>query len=138
MGCDIHIVVERKLKLGSTWTGIMSTDVGRNRPTIARRRYHLFSNLAGVRGSPEMDKGGQYPNFIPEDVSKLSLEQMGRYGSDGHSHSFMSVDKFIQIWRNTVDDFEEARHKHLSYDLFGFDAEDFDKFQYRVVFWFDN
>ena len=144
MGCDIHLVLERKFKGVGNWIGVLSTDIGsKGRHRVARRDYSLFANLAGVRGKPVREQGGRWRNFLPHDASDLTMQQCAYYGSDGHSHSHMSYDEFKNIWTNTVASSEDFRHESLDYDLFGLDlSSDYEasdnEHEFRVVFWFDN
>lgn len=77
MGCDIHMFIEKKI--GSEWMSMGEIDVNRN--------YDLFAFLAGVRGD------GQHfaRKGFPEDASQQVKEECWEYGSDGHSHSYLTL-----------------------------------------------
>lgn len=99
MGCDIHIIVERKFR--DRWVGIhacgyvnhVSHSLYPHETSLLEgpnkwsahwrcegRDYDLFGHLAGVRGS------GPEPNGIPDDVSDLAQMVIESWGDDGHSH----------------------------------------------------
>ena len=51
MGCDIHIVLERRLP-GKEWVGLYATDYHPGgRLSVAKRDYEFFAEIASVRGS---------------------------------------------------------------------------------------
>lgn len=135
MGCDIH--AHSELKINGKWHHMSELDIDRN--------YMLFTKMAGVRNYdaeiPISEARG-----IPKDVSELTKFLCDDYGSDGHSHSWLSSKeiKELIIWAE----------KELKWDAFdssnqfgylcgnGYDdwkpgdikgLEDF-----RFVFWFDN
>lgn len=143
MGCDIHIVVERR-KIGRTkWTGIYSSDAAypiiRKNMIAARRNYEFFTELANVRGHSETSKSARN---LPEDMSELSREQFWRAPTDYHSASHMTPSEFCEAWSRANDKYDErfqskeVRKDFVVYDLIGIDADEGDEF--RVVFWFDN
>ena len=147
MGCDIHIVLERRAIGATKWVGVFCTDnwIG-SRPLIARRDYAFFAEVAQVRG--EGSEPRIYPRNIPEDVSRLAWQSYMEAPTDHHSPSHMRLGEFTDAWfranasdalRNSGD--RAPRQKFASYDLLGvsdyYDAED-RRYEYRVVFWFDN
>lgn len=147
MGCDIHGVVERKVK--DRWITINILQVA----TPARaRNYPRFAALAGVRGD------GPEPRGIPDDVSETAKCLIDDIGADGHSHSWEPLQHAATVFAATAyyPDTEEGRRTQkianeypASYffdvksetvnvcptcqhrDVTGLDA-------YRLVFWFDN
>ena len=137
MGCDIHYVVERNVQ--GSWIGLFGKHP---RAGLAGERdYEFFTELAGVRGS---SKTQRYPQFIPAGISELALYEVTQYGSDGHSHSWMSVKDFSEIYmRVNPKQFERDWDKEHPWEVvFGkpyFLNRDEDKIEeYRVIFWFDN
>ena len=145
MGCDVHMVVERRLSgNGSKWIGLYCTDHApghRSRPPIAQRDYDFFGRLASVRSQPEGPR--DYPKFIPGDVSELALVEMTRFGSDGHSHSHLPLARVIQHWISSqgarpLAKPEERTVSAIAYQEFGVDLDYPEDAEYRVVFWFDN
>jgi hypothetical protein len=121
MGCDIHIVLERKDKDNDRWVGLRQLsyiDVGPldlsgavmpNEARyicwkIARRDYAFFYRLAGVRGydepvpmQPLSERG------LPDDMSHLSSFVLGS-DSDLHSHSWVDMRELIPILLHIKED----------------------------------
>lgn len=141
MGCDIHIVLERKLP-NREWIGLWTSDefppngVGRgNRPMIAQRDYGFFAEVAAVRGRSDTSK---YPQNIPEDVSRLAWAQYMQAPTDHHSASHLSAEEFVAAYLRVNPESDRHRPAHALYDLLGIDADYPEGAEYRVVFWFDN
>jgi hypothetical protein len=156
MGCDIHIVVERKWE--GRWVGLR-TDQGFGRggyngeetdwvyPDIGQRNYAFFARLAGVRGDKYVETFG-----IPGDASDLTLMMTDRWGSDGHSFSYLPLKEFAERWcakdeafittmaAERLDGKDRAYARLLDRASIGmFDPyDDMDVEDFRVVFWFDN
>lgn len=156
MGSDIHIVIERKFR--DKWVGVR-TDAGiptlsynepgwdYHAPAVGSRNYGFFGRLAGVRGV------GPAPVGLPADASDLSTAMAVKWGSDGHSHSWLPLEEFAMRWCATDEGFiatmtrerleggDASYHRLMSkaslgvYD--GYDDDD-DVADFRVVFWFDN
>lgn len=138
MGCDIHIVVERRMKGRSKWTGLYSTDVAypiiRRKMVAAQRDYGFFAEVACVRGRTDTSK---YPRNLPEDMSDLSREQFWTAPTDYHSPSHMTPKEFVEAWlRADAGRNKDVRPDYAMYDLLGIESDD--DHEYRVVFWFDN
>ena len=116
MGCDIHFYVERKADDGvwesnDTWTPEEYAEEGvQPRLTVDYknrlyhdRNYDLFAILAGVRngrGFAGCDMGDGFnpisdPRGLPQDVSALLKAESDNYGSDGHSHSWFTVNELL-------------------------------------------
>jgi len=141
MGCDIHIVAERRKKSGGPWIGVYSTDLmppwppHGGRPRCARRDYDFFAEIAAVRGSTGTSI---HPRNIPEDVSDLAWQQYMTAPTDYHSASYASVKEFCDAWlRANASKCDGVRPEHIAYDLLGIDT-DYRDFEFRLVFWFDN
>lgn len=135
MGCDIHIVMERRKKDGGEWIGAWCSDfIPGGRPKFAMRDYGLFQRF-GVRGYRE-DIKAIYPRNLPEDVSRLAWTQYMRCPTDYHSASHCTLQEFADAWMAENPEDSKVRADFALYDLFGvFGDEPFD---YRLVFWFDN
>lgn len=134
MGCDIHIVLERRRKPNERWIGVWSSDNGPNRRAqVASRDYDFFGAIAGVRGRPE--GFSNYPRNLPEDVSQLAWSQYMRCPTDYHSVSHMSASEFCTIHHKVNPD--KSRAENVTYDLLGLWGDE-DEGEHRVVFWFDN
>lgn len=141
MGCDIHMVLERKNDAGK-WIGIdtfSSHHAAYNAgdwfvPNARARNYDRFAALAGVRGD------GPKPLGLPEDISDTTELLSSDWGGDGHSHSWLPIKEAAKIFLNTdrlpaAPDSLAARWPESYY--FGVDDES-GLDDYRIVFWFDN
>ncbi|WP_454627697.1 hypothetical protein [Bradyrhizobium cenepequi] len=171
MGCDIHPVLEKKWthpKTGETkWVGqhafpyvtikevwkdgaVVATNVWHS-PRAQSRDYGLFAKLAGVRGD------GPDPRGYPEDVSDLTLMELGAVGgnADLHSHSWASAREWVTACISLEEDLPELvltdnedprvkdPYKHyLELDIETYEDDDGLPMDcpdnYRVVFAFDN
>ena len=162
MGADIHMYAEAKLPDG-TWHMVRSyTTISRSamrgdlpqRPgmfdwvsfKVASRNYEFFAALAGVRGR------GPAPLGLPPDVSPAVNYHATRWGSDGHSHSWLSAHDFAQVFTKhhlssdelaqlTASRLEGKYHGSLTHILGEYLAIDEDFVapeNIRFVFWFDN
>lgn len=148
MGCDIHIVVERRRKGRPNWVGLYSSDAAwpviHKNMIAARRDYGFFACLAGVRGEAPEGVTKMYPRNLPEDMSELTREQFWRCPTDYHSASYATPAEFCRQWlaANSARDAhfqqKDVRPDHVAYDLLGVDPADEDGDEFRVVFWFDN
>jgi hypothetical protein len=97
MGCDIHLFVERKNN--GQWHG-EEMDCWRN--------YDLFSVLAGVRNYGD-NEYIDVPRGLPDDISPEAAEAASRWGDDGHSHSYFTLDE-LRAWQK---EHQTTRHKGL-------------------------
>lgn len=104
MGCDIHIVLERKNTDTGEWVGVRDyrgfsaklLDIERGEGTyeyawftLCLRDYSFFNDLCGVRGSGS--SFGFYARGLPEDASALSLMRLSADDPDLHSHSWLDM-----------------------------------------------
>ena len=97
MGCDIHLILEKKVN--DKWLGVWATDSlpnGWSLP-ITHRNYEFFSNLANVR-SEKPESNRNRPKGLPSNISELAKISIANIGDDGHSHSYFTVDEFIEIF----------------------------------------
>lgn len=151
MGCDIHIVLERKVGEGP-WLGLRELafmNIGGVRiPCPARaRNYTRFAALAGARGD------GPEPKGMPVDASALALHLVDNWGSDGHSHSYIGLHDACKLWLATENDSwmpgderdaekERARRKERDKEpaqfYFGLWSDEVEQHEHRLVYWFDN
>ena len=137
MGCDIHIVLERRREGSNRWIGEFTSDnwvIGRN--LYARQRdYGFFGRLAGVRSSPQ---GGprHYPKNLPRDVSELAWDSYIQYPTDHHSVSHLSIEDFCAAFLAENPNHKHVREDSIMGDLLGVYKDS--NCEYRVVFWFDN
>lgn len=159
MGCDIHLYGEKKIydfddeeKKHGVWVsldlwkemdcepsyaGKLETPY-KNRFYNGGRNYNLFTALAGVRSHyftnllriPE-------PKGFPKDASKPVKQCKRHWGSDGHSHSYLTLKELNDFdwspYGETVSDFLKEVIPKLN-KAKG-DETDTDV---RIVFWFDN
>lgn len=146
MGCDIHLVLEKRH--GSKWIGV-DTFSGDHRakwmlkpkeydwssPVARDRNYDRFAALAGVRGS------GPEPRGIPADASDTTAYLVEDYGSDGHGHSWLPMKEASEVWKRTAGQLDEIESKYPDSYFFGVDTSEGsnnNSDDYRIVFWFDN
>ncbi len=137
MGCDIHIVLERRRTSQDKWIGVFSSDnyevVGKN--LRARNRdYGLFWRLAGVRET-QKETPFYFPKNLPRDISDLAWDEYMTHPTDHHTPSHLTVEEFCKAYVAENPGDPMVRNEHAATDLFGvYD----DGCEYRVVFWFDN
>lgn len=132
MGCDIHWILE-KVTENNTWIGVHS-----NFPYIENsligRNYEFFGELASVRGESKKE-----PLGMPEDCSHLSTYLEERWEGDGHSHSFMPLSEFVDIFvKVSLPYLTKHQQEFPIYNMFGFEITPEYVDEYRVVFFFDN
>ncbi len=126
MGCDIHLIIERKIILDNktesrienfknklkeifiskssknNWLGLYATGAVRHNKLLGEdRNYYFFNKLAGVRAWKGEELNS--PKGIPSDISDLARYSIDFYGEDGHSHSYMSVREFCKIFNEARD-----------------------------------
>jgi hypothetical protein len=104
MGCDIHIVLERKDKKRDRWVGVRSyryfkasllanikteSVMGLAGFVIKQRHYDFFNDLCGVRG--DGSEFGYQSKGLPDDASDLTLMELSEDNPDLHSHSWLSM-----------------------------------------------
>jgi hypothetical protein len=134
MGCDIHAFVE--VKIGKKWFVY-------NHPDIVRD-YDLFSKMAGVRGQA---KPISLLRGLPKDLSMIAQIANEHWGSDGHSHSWLTLKELgiVEDWYEKIA--FENNYKTLFAPfgyLFGnkFHKDSISKIpeiqDVRMVFWFDS
>ena len=104
MGCDIHLVLEKRFD--EKWVAI-NTFCSFHRATYGSKEpMDGFSSpvvcaavttnaLAGVRGD------GPAPLGLPEDASETTHALSKSWDSDGHSCSWLPLADAVKIWRET-------------------------------------
>jgi hypothetical protein len=165
MGCDIHLFVEVKKKRSfidwmmfwkpKQWLNIdkwtrnkyFDKENDGSEPEFEIKRedrfytygrcYNLFCTLCGVRsncftGNPPIISE---PKGLPKDVSKQVLIESDRYGSDGHSHNWNTLEELEAFdWSSygeTVKPFlDEVIPKMKTLNVKRTDV--------RIVYFFDN
>jgi hypothetical protein len=110
MGCDIHLFTERKRYINGQekWYNIDNWKLNpyyeNNEDSETKynvnyayhdRNYDLFSILADVRGdrTPISEAKG-----LPEDVSDVVKAESDNWGSDGHSHSYFTMEELYSYF----------------------------------------
>lgn len=122
MGCDIHLYVETRGSDGrwvtaDKWTadewaeedGALTVDY--DQQFYNGRNYNLFAILADVRngrGFAGVKTGAGFnaisePKGVPDDACPEFKAYQERYGCDGHSHSYLTVEEIIAFdWTQTT------------------------------------
>lgn len=108
MGCDIHIMAEKRISENSNWVRICSVfplgeydkkyykkDFGDS--PFDNRNYGTFAFLADVRNYSHCECLTKEPKGIPDDACPEFLETCERWDGDGHSHSYISVAEFLSF-----------------------------------------
>ena len=172
MGCDIHLYAEKITfsyadtgKVKGKWVSLdkwserdewedadslyQNLEVNReDRFYTHGRNYNLFCALVGVRsgGFEPAPKIISEPKGFPKDASRMVKKQKTYDGSDGHTHSYLTLAELIAFdWSDygeTVKDFiqevipklEAARRDYPHQEEKDCRTRD----QVRIVFWFDN
>lgn len=144
MGCDIHLHSE--IKINGRWHCYGSPNPHRN--------YRLFARMANVRNYGDIVPIAE-PRGLPSDVSVVVKFSADDYGTDGHSHSYLTSAEIAEL-----EQWYEAEGKYPHEDkldpfwfektfgfLFGNTYPGFNKYpderpkgleDVRFVFWFDN
>ena len=142
MGCDIHFFSEVKLADGQ-WHCYGSPSID--------RYYSLFCKMAGVRCRDGIVPISG-PRGLPADCSAVVKWASDDYGSDGHSHSYLTAIEIVDLedwWKETHKDqewpatFPEHQWGHLCGSSWGSFVRHPDErpeglLDVRFVFWFDN
>ncbi len=139
MGCDIHLVLERKN--GAKWVAVNTFNShesaygrGWSCPLARDRNYERFAALAGVRGT------GPEPRGLPADISETARLLADDWGGAGHSHSWLPIKDATKVFLDTehrAPEPDSIAAKYPSSHYFGVDDEE-SAGDYRLVFWFDN
>src|SRR5262245_45786506 len=141
MGCDIHMVLERRDYEKNRWVGIDSFcghqsclgDRGYSWSIARSRNYARFAKLAGVRGD------GPEPRGVPDDISETTDFLIRDWDGDGHSHSWLMLSDAVPIFLETAwpdPEPDSFTAKYPASYFFGVESEKLD--DYRLIFWFDN
>jgi len=117
MGCDIHLYTEIKHTVNNKEIWVNSDNWKYNpqyikdnvdgeymlevEPIYTHRNYELFSVLADVRNGGDMKYIVQ-PRGIPEDVSEITKVESDKMDSDGHSHSWLTLQELINYQKENV------------------------------------
>lgn len=107
MGCDIHVLTEALISVDDkkVWVNVdnwrFNPHYSANNedgdpemdliPIYRNRNYDLFTLLAGVRDYSGDTQSVSPPKGIPPDAAPQTLAEVERYGSDGHTHSWLTL-----------------------------------------------
>lgn len=138
MGCDIHMVLERKVD--GKWLGLHDFPYGSGKWRARDRNYRRFNEIAGVRG-----EGPATPKGLPADISDLGRYVVAYWDGDGHSHTWLTLREAIPIFLATEywgegekrRDDEHAKKWPASY-FFDIEDGEEDMDEYRLIIFFDN
>jgi hypothetical protein len=110
MGCDIHMIVERK-KNGNKWEAFMPQYLKKWDDTLCvSRNYELFEHLAGVRGYSE--NAIVQPRGIPKNASQRYKSLVKNWGEDGHTHSYLTLEELLKF--SYGDNYLIGKHNRMS------------------------
>jgi hypothetical protein len=165
MGCDIHMHYEIRTTVGwwpfkrTIWKHfdwraphVLGTyedgsieydwDGIRKDPLALDRNYDLFALLAGVRNY-HLANPISFPRGLPSDVTSEVLRESDRMGSDGHSHSWLSLREVTEFNYDKVisDRCSDTHREAIGPEWFATIEALRNKFgidNVRLVFWFDN
>ena len=135
MGCDIHIHAE--VKIAGRWHHYDQPNCNRD--------YELFEKMAGVRG--DVNNAIAKPRGLPRNASFITKFDCKRWGSGGHSHSWLGSKEIAELAEWTEK--RGASRFGCEWDqwLFGNSYSGFVKYpndrpkgvqDVRFIFWFDN
>lgn len=131
MGCDIHGFVEVKPFPDSDptyWKGVIKID------EPIDRNYKMFSYLFGVRKKDDNSpKGIAEKRGLPiEGYSTEVLSESGRWGTDGHSHTWIVFEELTPIYSALNDDWKRL------VSMMRYLKSRYGSGNCRIVVWFDN
>lgn len=183
MGCDIHMFCEELITVDNTQLWFNRDHWMKNPDYLDKkeddnltkkyecvelhgfRDYRMFAALCGVRGRNRNQPMISMPRGLPEDACKEALEESELWDSDGHSHSYVTLQEvkdFIEqnslafkngYMGNTYKDriyrdWEQKNHPNPLLSLFKAMEKRFNPYknkrmhsrydEFRIVFWFDN
>lgn len=126
MGCDIHLVCERKTEHG--WAAVEFPPFAEGADRLFLwRDYDLFSKLAGVRPRHDDAPPRVRPRGLPDDMSPEVAAIWDEWKDDGHTCSWLTAAEAESIGAG-FENFQEVLA-----DIRTHAGPDF-----RVIFWFDN
>ncbi len=148
MGCDIHAHIE--VKLNGKWEYYS--------PLAIWRSYATFAKMANVRNWGGGPRPLSLPKGLPNDVTLMTKLHSDYYGIDGHSHSWLGLNKIIKLleffesekikkpWGSHCED-DKYKRSDFGVWLFGGSISGLKKYpddypkeleDVRMVFWFDS
>src|SRR5882672_4508786 len=130
MGCDIHLVVERRIKqspMPDKWIAVrilehintaekQKYDMNFATPAAKERNYERFAALAGVRGDGPEARG------MPADASETAVLLYRIEGN--HTPSWLPLSEAATIFAETeYHELTEFDRKYPTYHYFGIETE---------------
>jgi len=96
MGCDIHMSIEYRFAYSNNVEGNnkMSDWWCWGKDITGVRDYDMFGYLAGVRNHPADISPLIKPRGVPKDIGYELKEKIEEYGSDGHTHTWMTPKEY--------------------------------------------
>jgi|SRR5882672_1565310 len=141
MGCDIHLYAE--IKQDGKWVSAdkwsadpwddgdaQCVEIKWNDRLYNGRNYALFGVLAGVRDRSQLLISR--PRGLPKDISLEVRKRSDDYGSDGHSHSWLTLAELLAYDWSECERIEGWRQALSKLQKLG------DPNAVRIVFFFDN
>jgi hypothetical protein len=163
MGCDIHFFTERKTaslnyqgpkdlqddrdeKIDQIIEGVNLTEkwvsadswskdgpIWKNHEVFYSRNYYLFSILADVRNSGDVQPICD-PRGIPDDASSGYMYMCDRWDGDAHSHSFFTLEELLSVDWSKYDAEYLEEFLNVVKNLKKIDTPD----KVRICFFFDS
>ena len=130
MGCDIHMMIERKKKNRKTWVHETGME-------YKPRNYNMFALLAGVRSCDGTQAVFPEAGIAP-DASSRFKEYCESCVNDGHSHSFLSCQQYEHVMKNYEAKYPGNHAYEYQETLWRMRGIVADGHQARVCFFFDN
>lgn len=145
MGCNIHLLIEKKNKNGC-WENVTLyeklNDTSFEVVELWERDYIFYSLIANVRNYDDL-KFISKPRGLPNDISELNLNLLTNI--DYHSHSYNTLLELTNFardiqdnpflsnsfnkWFQTILDYIKIKEIYIS---------DYNLLNYRIVYAFDN
>ena len=128
MGCDIHSIIEQKIKGSDMW--VIAAEI------YIPRDYQLFTVLANVRNEYKYTKKLKViadPKGLPDEFSYRFEKMLAEWEGDGHSHSWLTFRELEKY-----NDKDIILKKHLFYIFMTMASHCYGKKNIRIVFFFDN
>lgn len=109
---DKWIVNEDKIMYPDDHLHYPEYEISRDDRFYHGRHYFLFHILAEVRGWSEWGKTLGGPKGTPEDCCSQIKSQIEAWGSDGHSHSYLTLEELLSFnWNEKIETEETFRSK---------------------------
>jgi hypothetical protein len=121
MGCDIHVYIEKRLKVDDPWqmdeNHFLNEEGSLERVSATSRDYRLFGILAGVRGSVYKHE----PYGLPADCTLEIRKEADQ--SDWHNHSWLTLSQFKECLIDADYNLSGSESTEAFYDYWTRDRE---------------